>query len=125
VCTKGYNIGIADPRGTREVSVKRDWGAMKAPTGMVNQGRFRNVTTVWRCSTWYSTCGLQRFTTQSTTMSRRTHPERQRHGGRQRDEKRQGGLVKMPMCVVPNHPLEQFLRELMQFYPNTRLLVAG
>ena len=38
---------------------------------------------------------------------------------------RQGGLIKKPMDVVPNHLLEQFAREFMQLYPNARLLVAS
>src|SRR6516165_10399429 len=38
---------------------------------------------------------------------------------------KQAGLIKKPMYVVPNHLLEQFARELMQLYPNARLLVAG
>jgi N12 class adenine-specific DNA methylase len=38
---------------------------------------------------------------------------------------KQAGLIKKPMYVVPNHLLEQFSREFMQLYPNTRLLVAA
>ena len=38
---------------------------------------------------------------------------------------KQAGLRKKPVYVVPNHMLEQFARELMQLYPNARLLVAG
>jgi N12 class adenine-specific DNA methylase len=38
---------------------------------------------------------------------------------------KQAGLIKKPMYVVPNHLLEQFSRELMQLYPNARLLVAA
>src|SRR5439155_17682061 len=38
---------------------------------------------------------------------------------------KQAGLIKKPMYVVPNHMLEQFGREFMQFYPNARLLIAG
>ncbi len=37
---------------------------------------------------------------------------------------RQAGLVQKPMVVVPNHMLEQFAREFMQWYPNAKLLVA-
>jgi N12 class adenine-specific DNA methylase len=37
---------------------------------------------------------------------------------------RQAGLVKKPMVVVPNHMLEQFVREFLQWYPNAKLLVA-
>jgi N12 class adenine-specific DNA methylase len=36
----------------------------------------------------------------------------------------QAGLRTKPMYVVPNHMLEQFARELMQLYPNARLLIA-
>src|SRR6202789_1045653 len=38
---------------------------------------------------------------------------------------KQAGLIKKPMYVVPNHLLEQFSREFMQLYPNTKLLVAA
>ena len=38
---------------------------------------------------------------------------------------RQGGLIKKPMDVVPNHLPEQFAREFMQLYVNARLLVAS
>jgi hypothetical protein len=38
---------------------------------------------------------------------------------------KQAGLIKKPMYVVPNHLLEQFARELMQLYPNAKLLVAA
>jgi N12 class adenine-specific DNA methylase len=37
---------------------------------------------------------------------------------------RQAGLVKKPMVIVPNHCLEQFAREFMQWYPNAKVLVA-
>jgi N12 class adenine-specific DNA methylase len=40
-------------------------------------------------------------------------------------KRKQAGLIKKPMYVVPNHLLEQFSREFMQLYPNARLLVAG
>ena len=38
---------------------------------------------------------------------------------------KQGGLIKKPLYVVPNHMLEQFGREFMQLYPNAKLLIAG
>ena len=38
---------------------------------------------------------------------------------------RQGGLIKKPMYVVPNHLLEQFAREFMRLYTNARLPVAS
>src|SRR4029077_11877889 len=38
---------------------------------------------------------------------------------------KQSGLIKKPVCVVPNHLLEQFAREFQHVYPNARLLVAG
>lgn len=38
---------------------------------------------------------------------------------------KQAGLIQKPIYVVPNHLLEQFAREFMQFYPNARLLVAS
>ncbi len=38
---------------------------------------------------------------------------------------KQAGLDKKPLCVVPNHLLEQFAREFQTVYPNARLLVAG
>ena len=38
---------------------------------------------------------------------------------------KQAGLIKKPLCVVPNHLLEQFAREFQTCYPNARLLVAG
>ena len=38
---------------------------------------------------------------------------------------KQAGLLTKPLYVVPNHMLEQFGREFMQLYPNTRLLIAG
>ncbi len=38
---------------------------------------------------------------------------------------KQTGLIKKPMCVVPNHMLEQFSREWLQLYPNAKLLIAG
>src|SRR5262249_44782784 len=37
---------------------------------------------------------------------------------------KQAGLIQKPMYVVPNHLLEQFARELVQLYPNAKLLVA-
>ncbi|QEL14812.1 DEAD/DEAH box helicase family protein [Limnoglobus roseus] len=37
---------------------------------------------------------------------------------------KQTGLVKKPLCVVPNHMLEQFTREWLQLYPNARILTA-
>ena len=40
-------------------------------------------------------------------------------------KKKQAGLCKKPVYVVPNHMLEQFAREFMQLYPNAKLLVAG
>src|SRR5262249_3316488 len=40
-------------------------------------------------------------------------------------KKKQAGLIKKPMYVVPNHLLEQFAREFMQLYPNAKLLVAA
>ena len=39
-------------------------------------------------------------------------------------KRKQAGLAKKPMYVVPNHMLEQFAREFMQLYPNAKLLVA-
>ena len=39
-------------------------------------------------------------------------------------EQRRLGLVQKPAFVVPNHMLDQFARELLQLYPNARLLVA-
>lgn len=39
-------------------------------------------------------------------------------------KRKQAGLAKKPMFVVPNHMLEQFAREFMQLYPNAHLLVA-
>jgi N12 class adenine-specific DNA methylase len=38
---------------------------------------------------------------------------------------KQAGLVHKPMYVVPNHLLEQFARELLQLYPNAKLLIAA
>lgn len=38
---------------------------------------------------------------------------------------KQAGLIKKPMYVVPNHLLEQFGREFMHLYPNSKLLIAG
>ncbi|HEX4607632.1 MAG TPA: DEAD/DEAH box helicase family protein, partial [Urbifossiella sp.] len=38
---------------------------------------------------------------------------------------KQAGLVKKPMCVIPNHMLEQFGREFLQLYPNAKLLIAS
>jgi len=40
-------------------------------------------------------------------------------------KRKEAGLDKKPMYVVPNHMLEQFAREFMQLYPNARLLVAA
>jgi N12 class adenine-specific DNA methylase/SAM-dependent methyltransferase len=40
-------------------------------------------------------------------------------------KRKQAGLDKKPVYVVPNHMLEQFAREFMQLYPNAKLLVAG
>ena len=37
---------------------------------------------------------------------------------------KQAGIVKKPLCVVPNHMLEQFSREWLQLYPNARILTA-
>lgn len=37
---------------------------------------------------------------------------------------KQAGLIQKPLCVCPNHLLEQYAREWMQLYPNARLLVA-
>lgn len=39
-------------------------------------------------------------------------------------EQRRLGLVSKPACVVPNHMLEQVSREVLQLYPQARLLVA-
>jgi N12 class adenine-specific DNA methylase len=39
-------------------------------------------------------------------------------------KRKQAGLDKKPIYVVPNHMLEQFAREFMQLYPNAHLLVA-
>src|SRR5205823_4600792 len=39
-------------------------------------------------------------------------------------ELRRLGLVSKPAYVVPNHMLEQFSRELLQLYPQARVLVA-
>ncbi len=38
---------------------------------------------------------------------------------------KQAGLIKKPLYVVPNHMLEQFSREFMQWYPNAKVLTAG
>src|SRR5260221_1994727 len=38
---------------------------------------------------------------------------------------KQAGLLKKPMYVVPNHLLVQFGREVMQLYPNAKLLIAS
>ena len=38
---------------------------------------------------------------------------------------KQAGLIKKPMCVIPNHMLEQFGREFLQLYPNAKLLIAS
>jgi hypothetical protein len=38
---------------------------------------------------------------------------------------KQAGLVHKPMYVVPNHLLEQFAREILQLYPNAKLLIAA
>jgi N12 class adenine-specific DNA methylase len=40
-------------------------------------------------------------------------------------EQRRLGLLEKPAFVVPNHMLDQFARELLQLYPNARLLVAS
>lgn len=40
-------------------------------------------------------------------------------------ELRRLGMVSKPAVVVPNHMLEQFSREWLQLYPQTRLLAAG
>jgi N12 class adenine-specific DNA methylase len=40
-------------------------------------------------------------------------------------KRKQAGLDKKSVYVVPNHMLEQFAREFMQLYPNAKLLVAG
>ena len=40
-------------------------------------------------------------------------------------ELRRLGLVRKPAIVVPNHMLEQFAREWLQLYPQSRVLVAG
>ena len=37
---------------------------------------------------------------------------------------KQTGLINKPMYVVPNHCLEQFGREFMQWYPNAKVLIA-
>jgi N12 class adenine-specific DNA methylase len=37
---------------------------------------------------------------------------------------KQAGLIKEPLCVCPNHLLEQYAREWMHLYPNAKLLVA-
>jgi len=39
-------------------------------------------------------------------------------------EMRRLGLVTKPAYVVPNHMLEQFTNELLQLYPQARVLVA-
>ena len=39
-------------------------------------------------------------------------------------KRRQAGLARKPLYVVPNHMLEQFAREFQQLYPNAKLLVA-
>lgn len=39
-------------------------------------------------------------------------------------EQKRLGLIKRPMFVVPNHMLEQFANEYMDFYPAARILVA-
>lgn len=39
-------------------------------------------------------------------------------------KRRQAGLSRKPLYVVPNHMLEQFAREFQQLYPNARLLIA-
>jgi N12 class adenine-specific DNA methylase len=39
-------------------------------------------------------------------------------------KRRQAGLSRMPLYLVPNHMLEQFAREFQQLYPNAKLLVA-
>ena len=39
-------------------------------------------------------------------------------------KRRQAGLSRKPLYVVPNHMLEQFAREFQQLYPNAKLLVA-
>ncbi|WP_238602679.1 DEAD/DEAH box helicase family protein [Fimbriiglobus ruber] len=38
---------------------------------------------------------------------------------------KQAGLAKKSLIAVPNHLLEQFSREIQQFYPNAKILVAG
>ncbi|MDY3551378.1 hypothetical protein R5W24_000454 [Gemmata sp. JC717] len=38
---------------------------------------------------------------------------------------KQAGIIKKPLCVVPNHMLEQFGREWLQLYPNARILTAS
>jgi len=38
---------------------------------------------------------------------------------------KQAGLIRKPMYVVPNHLLEQFGREFLQLYPNSKLLIAA
>ena len=40
-------------------------------------------------------------------------------------KRRQAGLTRKPLYVVPNHMLEQFAREFQQLYPNSRLLTAA
>jgi N12 class adenine-specific DNA methylase len=37
---------------------------------------------------------------------------------------KQSGLINKPLYVVPNHCLEQFGREFMQWYPNAKILIA-
>ena len=39
-------------------------------------------------------------------------------------KRRQAGLARKPLYVVPNHMLEQFAREFQQLYPNAKLLAA-
>ena len=39
-------------------------------------------------------------------------------------KRRQAGLSRKPLYVVPNHMLEQFAREFQQLYPNAKLLIA-
>src|SRR4051794_9603342 len=40
-------------------------------------------------------------------------------------KRKQAGLSRKPLYVVPNHLLEQFAREFQQLYPNAKLLVAA
>ena len=68
---------------------------------------------VWRCMTGGNTL-LAHVVGAGKTMCMVAAAMKMRHAG----------LVKKPMCVVPNHMLEQFTREWLQLYPNARILTA-